>query len=195
MTSEYSIVSARERDVESLGAIELAAARLLTGHAPDSVLRETTDTAAFMRAARQGLLWVALRGDTPVGFALVEMLATDLPHLDEIDVEPSHGRRGLGTELIHTVCDWAAAAGFPQLTLTTFRAVPWNMPFYARLGFAELPREAWRPELAAVVARETARGLTPETRVVMAYLRSVHEGAGRTRIRPVRGPSTREQED
>ena len=134
MTSEYSIVSAPERDLDHLAAIELAAARLLVGHAPDSVLRETTDTATFRRAAR------ALGGDTPVGFALIEMLATDLPHLDEIDVEPSHGRRGLGTGLVQTVSDWATAAGFPQLTLTTFRAVPWNMPFSVRLGFAELPR-------------------------------------------------------
>jgi GNAT superfamily N-acetyltransferase len=169
MTSDYSIVFARERDVERLAAIELAAARLLTGHAPDSVLRETTDMTTFRRAAREGHLWVALHGDKPVGFALVKMLATDLPHLDEIDVEPSHGRRGPGTRLVHAVCDWATAADFLQLTLTTFRAVPWNMPFHARLAFAELPLEAWRPELAAVVAREAARGLRAETRVTMAY--------------------------
>lgn len=38
-----------------------------------------------------------------------------------------------------------------MLTLTTFRAVTWNLPFYARLGFVEIRRETLRPELAAVV--------------------------------------------
>ena len=56
-----------------------------------------------------------------------------------------------------------------MLTLTTFRAVPWNMAFYARLGFVEIPRGLLRPELAAVVFDEAARGLAPETRVAMAY--------------------------
>jgi hypothetical protein len=32
-----------------------------------------------------------------------------------------------------------------MLTLTTFRAVPWNLPFYARLGFVEIPRETCVP--------------------------------------------------
>lgn len=44
-----------------------------------------------------GRLWVASSGNMPVGFALVKMLADDLPHLEEIDVHPSHRRRGLGT--------------------------------------------------------------------------------------------------
>jgi hypothetical protein len=43
------------------------------------------------------------------------------------------------------------------------------MPFYARLGFEELPAGALRPELAAVVRDETARGLDPRGRAVMAY--------------------------
>jgi GNAT superfamily N-acetyltransferase len=97
------------------------------------------------------------------------MLADDLPHLDELDVDPSHGRRGLGTALVRTVCDWAAASGYSGLTLTTFRGVPWNLPFYARLGFTEVPVDGARPELAAVVSAEAARGLTPETRAVMRY--------------------------
>jgi GNAT superfamily N-acetyltransferase len=69
-----------------------------------------------------------------VGFALVKMLADDLPHLEEIDVHPSHGRRGLGTALVREVCEWATLRGHVMLTLTTFRAVAWNLPFYARLG-------------------------------------------------------------
>ena len=38
-----SITTARSQDLARLPAIELAAAQLLTGHAPESVLNETTD--------------------------------------------------------------------------------------------------------------------------------------------------------
>ena len=56
-----------------------------------------------------------------------------------------------------------------MLTLTTFRAVTWNLPFYARLGFVEIPRETLRPELAAVVSAEADRGFDSDTRAVMGY--------------------------
>jgi len=165
----YSIVRAHPQHLPVLPAIELAAARLLRGYAPETALNETTDEATFADAASQGRLWVAPAAETPVGFALVEMLADDLPHLEELDVEPSHGRRGLGTALVRAVCDWVTVSGYSAITLTTFRAVPWNLPFYTRLGFTEIPRHLLRRELEAVVSREAAHGLTPETRAVMSY--------------------------
>ena len=67
------------------------------------------------------------------------------------------------------MCEWVSRSGYPEITLTTFRALPWNMPFYARLGFEEMPTNRLRPELAAVVRDETARGLDPKRRVVMKY--------------------------
>jgi GNAT superfamily N-acetyltransferase len=165
----YSIARAELRHLDGLNDIELAAAQLLSGHAPPSVLEETTPHDVLTAAMRRGHLWVALAGDAPVGFAQVEMLGSDGPHLDEIDVHPTHARRGLGTRLIGGVCEWAAAAGYEQLTLTTFRLVPWNMPWYARLGFVELPSDQWGNELREKVDSETARGLDPSRRVVMAY--------------------------
>jgi GNAT superfamily N-acetyltransferase len=161
---------ARTEDVPGLAEIELAAARLFEGYVPRSIpLDTTTDESTFDHAVRAGLLWTALHGDSVVGFAHVAMLAADMPHLEEIDVHPSHGRRGVGTKLIQTVCDWAATARYSMLTLTTFRAVPWNFPFYARLGFVEIPRENLLPELATVVANEASRGLDPDIRAVMGY--------------------------
>jgi GNAT superfamily N-acetyltransferase len=165
----YRFVTARERDIGALGAIERAAAALLRGHAPASVLEEETDPAEFRAAQAGGRLWVALLDDVPVGFALVGMLAANLPHLEEIDVHPEHGRRGLGAALVRAVCEWTAGHGYAEVTLTTFRAVAWNMPFYARLGFETIPAAELRPELVAVVDDETARGLNPTTRVVMRY--------------------------
>jgi len=167
--ARYSIVGARPRDVPALAAIERAAARLLEGHAPDSVLNETTDERELLDAQAEGRLWVALVDDVPVGFALVAMLDNGLPHLEEIDVDPQHGQRGLGTALVRSVCEWASRSGHSELTLTTFRALPWNMPFYCRLGFEDIPPEQLSPELAAIVRDEATRGLDPARRVVMRY--------------------------
>ncbi|MEP7309123.1 MAG: GNAT family N-acetyltransferase [Acidobacteriota bacterium] len=165
----YAIVRAHREHLGALPAIELAAAQLLRGHAPEAVLCETTDPQTFADAADHGRLWIALAGETPVGFALVQMLADDLPHLEELDVEPSHGRRGVGTSLVRAVCEWAAVTGYSMLTLTTFRTVAWNLPFYARLGFIEISGVVLRRELSAIVSEEADRGLSRETRAVMSY--------------------------
>ena len=128
MTPFYKIVSARTRDVHLIGAIELAAATLLRGHAPNTVLNQTTPEQDLRDAQSQGRLWVALAGDTPVGFAHVEVLEVDAAHLEEIDVHPDHGRRGLGRRLIAEVCGWADEQGYPAVTLTTFRAFRGTCP-------------------------------------------------------------------
>ena len=78
-----------------LPAIELAAARLLAGRAAESVLTHTTPTDVLENAQRAGQLWVVLADDVPVGFALVELIGWNEVHLEEIDVHPEHGRRGL----------------------------------------------------------------------------------------------------
>jgi GNAT superfamily N-acetyltransferase len=169
MRSDYSIAIGRPEDVPFLASIEREAAQLLRGHAPAAVLEETLSHAVLLEAQAAGRLWVALARDTPVGFAVIEMLAADLPHLKEIDVHPEHGRRGVGTALVQAVCAWTQRSGHAGVTLTTLRDVPWNMPFYARLGFEEVPREQRTPEIEAIVADETSRGLDPDRRVVMRY--------------------------
>ena len=173
MESGYSITTATPKHLEALYDIELAAATMFEGYVPASVPQVSTPQSKFQGAQRGGTLWVALFGETPVGFALVEMLAKDLPHLEEIDVTPAHGRRGLGTALVHTVLEWVKRAGHRQLTLTTFRNIPWNMPFYSRLGFVEIPTHELRLELEAVVQDEADRGLDRDQRVVMRYLVNV----------------------
>lgn len=167
MTTEYTIAPARLSDLGQLSAIELAAAQLLAGHAPASVLSETTSLEDLEDAWRRGHLWVALANDVPVGFAHVKVLEPLVAHLDEIDVHPEHGQRGLGTRLVLAVCAWAVAEGFRSVTLATFRDVPWNMPFYARLGFRVIPSDALSPALLSVVEDEGRRGLDHDRRVVM----------------------------
>lgn len=163
----YAIVPAGPQDVAALPAIELAAARLLEGRAPASILAEATSLDDLRRAQVEGRLWVARDGDVPVGFAIGASFSARHAHLVEVDVLPSHGRRGIGAALVRAVCVWAADRGHDEITLTTFRDVPWNMPFYARLGFVEIPPAELDDDLVATLRDEAARGLVPERRVAM----------------------------
>lgn len=165
----YEIVRARPWDLHLISSIELAAAKLLTGHAPDGVLNEITDEKELREAQTQGRLWVALAGEIPVGFAHVEILEEKAAHLEEIDVHPDHGRRGLGRRLVTEVCAWAKEHGYLEVTLTTFRDVAWNMPFYSQLGFEEIPTAALTPALIRVIEDETNRGFDPARRVAMKW--------------------------
>jgi GNAT superfamily N-acetyltransferase len=167
MIPQYEITAARPGDLAYLPEIELAAARLLAGYAPPSVLAETTSHEELSEALHLGHLWVALADDVPVGFAHVEVLEPDAAHIEEIDVHPDHARRGLGTRLVLAVCAWAVADGYRSVTLTTFRDVPWNMSFYARLGFEVIAANDLSPALRWVVEDEMRRGLDSARRVAM----------------------------
>jgi hypothetical protein len=69
----YTIDEARSSDLPLLPTIELAAATALAGHAPASVLAETTDQAELEDAQQRGHLWVARAAEVPVGFAHVKV--------------------------------------------------------------------------------------------------------------------------
>lgn len=115
-----------------------------------------------LRSAQDdGRLWVALSGDCPAGFAHVEIIGRNAAHLEEVDVHPDHGRRGLGGRLVSEVCRWAEQRGYLAVTLTTFRDIPWNMPFNARMGFEEIPTAGLSLALKAVLQDEARRGLDP----------------------------------
>jgi GNAT superfamily N-acetyltransferase len=166
---EVSIGLARPEEVPALADVERAAGALFAGWA---VALEAdpapADPAELEEAQRAGRLWVA-RSDSGrvVGFALVDVV-DGRPHLEEMDVHPDFGRRGIGARLVAAVCDWARGAGHSAITLTTFRDIPWNAPFYRRHGFRELAPRELTPALRAIVADEAARGLDPATRVIMS---------------------------
>ena len=57
--------------------------------------------------------------------------------------------------------------GFPAVTLTTFRDVVWNAPYYERCGFRILLLGEVTPELAAIRRQEAERGFDQWPRVCM----------------------------
>ena len=53
------------------------------------------------------------------------------------------------------------------VTLTTFRDVPWNRPWYQRMGYVVLAEDDLGPGLHARRRQEDADGLPAELRVCM----------------------------
>jgi GNAT superfamily N-acetyltransferase len=162
---------ATEGELSSLPEIELAAAQLFLEYTAvlgidPALLQVATSPEALRRAQAASLLWVAPDAlDRPVGFAYAVELDGRL-HLEEMDVHPAHGRRGLGKALVEEVCKEARRRG-RAVSLSTFRAVPWNAPFYARLGFRQLEESELTHCLRRLRADEARKGLPPEARTLM----------------------------
>jgi GNAT superfamily N-acetyltransferase len=160
--------AAREDDLELLPEIQVAAGapfrEIGLAAIADAAPLSGPALAAYQQAGRA---WVAVIGeDTPVGFIVVDLI-DGRAHIEQVSVAPDQARRGIGGLLINHVDRWAAAQGIDALTLATFRAVPWNGPYYARLGFREMAPGEITPGLAAVLDDEVAHGIDPATRVCM----------------------------
>jgi ribosomal protein S18 acetylase RimI-like enzyme len=152
-----------------LGAIELSAARIFaTVGLTDIAEGEPTSLEFIDAVARAGAVLVAATsdGDRPVGFALVGFL-DQAAHIHELSVAEAHGRRGLGRRLIEEACKFAVDGGRQAVTLSTFRDVPWNGPYYQRLGFRFLRRDEWTPAMLLLHDREAQIGLPVERRGFM----------------------------
>jgi GNAT superfamily N-acetyltransferase len=115
---------------------------------------------------RTGLAWAAAEDDAPVAYLIAEPVDGAL-HIEQVSVHPDRARRGIGRDLIDHAAARAALTGLDALTLTTFADVPWNAPYYARLGFAALAEDALTPGLRAIRDRESAHGIDRWPRVCM----------------------------
>ncbi len=165
----YAIQAARPEHIPFLNDIELAAATIFPpGSIPAHILLERVPESALLEAMCDGRLWVALDADAnPVGYGLLQFVdAAAL--LAQLDVHPDHGRRGLGAALVRRIVETARSRGAHALYLTTFAQVPWNAPFYARLGFVALAQADQPRWVQEILAEEQGRGLENRTAMRLA---------------------------
>ena len=153
-------------DIAALPAIERAAAGRFRDFPALAWLAdgEVISAEQHLDYVERGLSWLALANDQPVGFILAEAHPSSL-FIVELSVDLDWQGKGIGRQLIACVAGHARTLGLASLTLTTFRDVPWNAPFYAKLGFeyvAELT-----PELRQKREEEAAHGFAFETRCAM----------------------------
>ncbi|SDL81628.1 GNAT family N-acetyltransferase [Streptomyces wuyuanensis] len=119
------------------------------------------------RYRKAGGLWVTETEDgRPVAYLLTEPV-DGAAHIEQLSVHPDFARRGLGRELIDHLAALATAGGRCALTLTTFTEVPWNAPYYARLGFRALGEHELTEGLRNIRSTEAAHGLDRWPRTCM----------------------------
>ena len=119
------------------------------------------------RYRRAGRAWVACdAGDHPVGYLICEPVDGAL-HIEQVSVHPDFARRGVGRTLLGYAADRARDEALTGLTLTTFTEVPWNAPYYERLGFRVLEEAELTPGLRKIRAHERELGLDSRPRVCM----------------------------
>ncbi|AJY40163.1 GNAT family N-acetyltransferase [Burkholderia humptydooensis] len=172
--SPIRIRAARADEAPLMAAVEAAAARRFDGigmpHIASSPPTDLADLRERIGDDRALVAFDALDADDAriVGFAIYRMLDASRLYLEEIDVAPEHAGRRIGSALIEAVVARARAAGAGQVVLSTFRQVPWNAPYYRRLGFVDLDDDTLDPALAAIRAAHVAHGLDESQRVFMA---------------------------
>jgi GNAT superfamily N-acetyltransferase len=158
---------ATTEDLPALQEIERAAGEPFRALGMAAIADDDPPSVADLEVFRRaGRAWVCDPGDGPVAYLLAEVV-DGYGHVEQVSVHPAHARRGLGRQLIDHAAGWAAGEGLAGLTLTTYAEVPWNAPYYARLGFVTLGEEELTDGLRAIRAHETARGLDTWPRVTM----------------------------
>lgn len=75
--------------------------------------------------------------------------------------------KGLGRRLLRHAADWARANGLKTVSLTTFRSIPWNAPFYASFGFREWDPAEAPASIQQALRNEASKGLSDRCAMVM----------------------------
>ena len=168
MSRDWSLRLARVADAAAMPGIERDAAAAFAAEPSLAGLdfTRTRSEADFARLIRKGHCLVAHVGEAMAGFIVAERFSREL-HIWEMDVAPQFQRRGIGAGLVRAAQIDARNTGIAALTLTTFRDVAWNGPFYARLGFEEVTALDAHPRLAGELANEVDDGLPADRRCAM----------------------------
>ncbi|MEU3449303.1 GNAT family N-acetyltransferase [Streptomyces thermolilacinus] len=161
------IRAARPEDLPLLQDVERAAGEPFRALGMDAVADDDPPPLQALEAYRAaGRARVADLDGRPVAYLIWDDV-DGAAHVEQVSVHPDAARRGVGRALIEDLAADAAARGVPALTLTTFADVPWNAPYYARLGFRALPEAELTDGLRAIRRAEAAHGLDRWPRLCM----------------------------
>jgi len=167
-SSPFVIRVAAPAELPQLGLLEDRAAQRFRDSAhPYAVHLPHFDVEQLVELQRAGTVWVAVdAGGTLLGFVIGGYLG-EHAYVHELDVDLPYGRRGVGRALVRRVAAWAAERGHDLLLLSTFADVPWNAPFYERLGFTVVPTDDYDPVMRAQRRSDGSAGLKLDSRVMM----------------------------
>lgn len=165
----YSIRLATHEDAQFLPAVEESAGQTFAGHLKFDWIAhgEVQPVENHVECIANGLEWLAVdHHDEPVGFIMAEHLSDSL-HIVELSVQQSAQGQGLGKQLIAQVIEFAKSQQIGRVTLTTFRDIPWNAPYYQRLGFSIMSTAQLTSELQDILQQEVDAGFQASDRCAM----------------------------
>jgi GNAT superfamily N-acetyltransferase len=158
--SVFSIRAARVDELPLLIEIERRAGAAFRSLGMELVADDDPGSPeALTPYAEEGRSLVAVdAADEPLAYLLLETV-DGAAHIEQVSVDPEHAGQKIGRALIERAATWARSRGLGALTLTTFVDVPWNGPYYRRLGFRYLTEDEETPGLRAIRERERRHGL------------------------------------
>ena len=160
---------AEPNDIPRITEIEISASqKFLTLENAPLCANCTVPTEQLETACSQNLLWVIEDEAEPAGFLCAFEIDCCL-HIEELSVSMDHQGKGLGKELLNHVMNFARVRRYSAITLTTDKDIPWNGPFYQRMGFRILAEQEKLPKVYAVLEEDHSKYHDPETRVAMIY--------------------------
>jgi len=149
------IRSATAADLDTLAILEVRAGQVFHSVGMSEVADDVPDQEALRRGQEQGLIWVAEVAGEIAGYIVATVLDGNA-HIGQVSVAPAYARQRIGRLLISHVEDWGMRHSRPATTLTTFRDVPWNAPYYATLGYRELTGSEIGSEVSAEMNHEAS---------------------------------------
>lgn len=170
-----------DADLATLREIEHAAGRLFAEIGMPEIAEDEPPSIAALRGFLPDGCWVCDDGAGLAGY-LLTMAVDGCAHVEQVSVRPECRGLRIGSGLIEHL---ARRTGVP-LTLTTFAEVPWNAPYYERLGFRRLAVEEETPGLRAIRAREFEQGLDRWPRLCMRREAVAKEDRGEPQVRSPR---------
>jgi ribosomal protein S18 acetylase RimI-like enzyme len=162
------IRNARPDDLPHMRELEWAAGEAFRNLGMSAVADDEPPTLDELAGFQEdGRAWVVTdAADKPVAYLLLDVVDGNA-HIEQVSVDPTYARRGLGRALLDTAGVWADQHGLVALTLMTYVEVPWNAPYYRRLGFRVLADDRITSGLRRIREQEAARGLARWPRVTM----------------------------
>lgn len=154
-------------DIERIREIEVDAGEMFRAIGLDAVADDPPPARDILSShIDDRTAWVAEVDGRVVGYAISSIVDVE-GHLDQVSLERGAAGQGIGARLISEVIRWSKESGCTSLTLTTFRDVAWNAPYYARLGFSVLADNECGPQLLELRAMERQGGIEVRPRVAM----------------------------
>ncbi len=148
-------------EIETVRAIERASSQRFVGVMDALAADEPSPPDVLAARIAAGGLLVAEAEGAVVAFVMFRPVGDGL-YIEQIDVLPVFAGRRIGAALLDSVAERATI-----LTLSTFRDIPWNAPWYRRLGFVDIDETKLTPDLREIRRQHIERGLDESLRVFM----------------------------